>query len=239
LLGDGEDVVNATVAEHRLDRYEATVGRFRNFVEHYAGAPHPESGQHPWVVASGWRSEWDMNMPADAGALVEALACDSGASFSPTPGGLDALPVNCVTWFEAFAFCAWDGARLPTEAEWEYAASGGALERSFPWGEEAPGATTALFDASELELVGAKPDGAGHYQQLDLAGSLSEWGFDWFGPYAGPCSNCALAEGGTERVVRGGSFLSDDPGELRASARRAAAPDTRSRSLGFRCAREL
>lgn len=238
-LGDGPGAVSATVAEHRLDRYEVTVGRFREFVEKYAGAPHPESGQHPWVVASGWRSDWDANMPADRDALAEALACADDATFTRTPGELESRPVNCVTWFEAFAFCAWDGGRLPTEAEWEYAASGGALERSYPWGDGAPDETSALFDASELELVGSKPGGAGHYRQLDLAGSVSEWVFDWFGAYADPCANCALADGGSERVVRGGSYRTEDPAELRASARDSASPHLRSPSFGFRCARDL
>jgi sulfatase modifying factor 1 len=239
LLGDGDDAVSATVAEHRLDRYEVTVGRFREFVESYTGAPHPESGQHPWVVASGWRSEWDADMPASENAFVAGLACGDGATFSLAADALDARPVNCVTWFEAFAFCAWDGARLPTEAEWEYAASGGALERIYPWGDDEPAQSTALFDASELALVGSKPGGAGLYRQLDLAGSVSEWVFDWFGPYPDPCSNCALADGGSERVVRGGSYRSDTELALRASARESASPDTRSPSLGFRCARDL
>jgi sulfatase modifying factor 1 len=239
LLGDDDEAVSATVAEHRLDRYEVSVGRFRQFVESYTGAPHPESGQHPWVVASGWRSEWDAQLPASKSALVEGLACGDGATFSLAAGTLAARPVNCVSWFEAFAFCAWDGARLPTEAEWEHAASGGALERKYPWGDDDPTASTALFGASELVPGGSKPDGAGLYRQLDLAGSVSEWVFDWFGPYVEPCTNCALAEGGSERVVRGGSYRSDSALALRASARESASPDTRSPSFGFRCARDL
>jgi formylglycine-generating enzyme required for sulfatase activity len=239
LLGDQS--VSATVADHRLDRYEVTVGRLRRFVASYLGPPHPESGQHPWVVASGWRSEWDANMPADAAAFAAALDCHSGATFTEAAGENDLLPVNCVSWYEAFAFCAWDGGRLPSEAEWEYAASGGSLERIYPWGDDAPAAEYAVFDTNELVSVGSKPAGAGSYRQLDLAGSVSEWVFDWFGAYVDPCDNCARSEPSADdgRVLRGGSYESADPAELRANARASETPLSRSVTTGLRCARDL
>ncbi len=103
------------------------------------------------------------------------------------------LPINCVTWYEAYAFCIWDGGFLPSAAEWEYAAAGGSEQREYPWGSAAPAKDSryAIYDCDygdagscagigNIAPVGTATLGAGLWLQLDLAGSVSEWNLDWF-----------------------------------------------------------
>jgi formylglycine-generating enzyme len=179
------------------------------------------------------------------------LACnDQYETWRDAPDSEQAeiLPQNCVNWYEAFAFCLWDGGRLATEAEWEYAASGGAEERSYPWGEAEPSATLAAFgccgdgqcgSCSEGDLVPVgsfQPQGDGRWGHSDLAGNLYEWVFDGFAdllPY--PCVNCAN-DPGASHVQRGGGWQGSAP-SLRVVARPVAPPDIRSEALGIRCAK--
>jgi sulfatase modifying factor 1 len=249
-LGAGESSsASASLEGFGLDQFEVTVGRFRKFVDSYTGAPQPDAGQHPFVVASGWQSPWDALIAADTDSLGSELGCHpTQATWTDDFGPNEARPMNCVTWFEAFAFCAWDGGRLPTEAEWEYAASGGDSPREFPWGDDAPTPDLSLYacngmpldecTATDLLSVGSRPDGAGRFLHEDLAGSLGEWVLDWHAPYADPCNNCANVDGGSERVTRGGSFLSERVTDLRARARAPEGPTERFSSVGFRCARD-
>jgi formylglycine-generating enzyme required for sulfatase activity len=240
-LGGG----NAAVAGFRLDEFEVTVGRFRRYVEAYVGPPGVDSGQNDYVIGSGWMPEWSGEMPVNERELRKQLICE-GRTWTDEAGEHEGLPMNCLTWFEAFAFCAWDGGRLPTEAEWEYAAAGGDQARAFPWGEEMPDASRALFGCegsagscapSGLLGVGSKPDGAARFGQLDLAGSLAEWTLDYFAAYPDACDHCANIGNGTERVARGGDLASEGPNELATTHRAAFDPQTRDFAHGVRCAR--
>ncbi|HEX6765416.1 MAG TPA: SUMF1/EgtB/PvdO family nonheme iron enzyme [Polyangiaceae bacterium] len=249
LGGGGGTSVDATLETYGLDDFEVTVGRFRKFVASYLGPPSPEDGQNPWVVGSGWQSAWNGSIAADADALRSELRCDTAlATWTNEPGDHEASPMNCVTWFEAFAFCAWDGARVPSEAEWEYAASGADSPSDFPWGDQAPDHDRALYDcdgralddctADDFAEVGSKPEGYGRFGHADLAGSVAEWVLDWHAAYADPCENCANVEEGTERVTRGGSLLTTTPSDLSPRQRSPEAPDLRSPAIGIRCARD-
>jgi formylglycine-generating enzyme required for sulfatase activity len=126
----------ATVSGFELDTFEVTVGRFRTFVAAGMGTqanpPAPGVGAHPKIANSGWQSGWNEHLPANAGALASLLT-QSGGSWTTTPGLNERKPIVYVTWFVAFAFCAWDGARLPTRAELSYAATGGSEQRVYPW----------------------------------------------------------------------------------------------------------
>jgi formylglycine-generating enzyme len=234
----------ATIATFKLDKYEVTVGRFRKFVEAYSGPPAAGAGAHPLIAGSGWQSAWDANIAANGAALTTAVQCNSTFQTWSTSGANDRLPMNCVSWYQAFAFCAWDGGRLPTEAEWEYAAAGGDEERTYPWGSAAPTSTRAMYGYSgnytfsDLLPAGSKPTGAGKYGQMDLAGSMMEWNLDQYSAYAPICNNCAKLTGGFDRVIRGGDFANGAE-QIVAAYRSQNDPTTSYSGMGFRCARDL
>jgi formylglycine-generating enzyme required for sulfatase activity len=219
----------ATVSDFALDKYEATVGRFRAFVNAgmgtQAAAPAAGAGAHPSVSGSGWDSVWNANLPADTTALKTAVNCDSTLTlkfrtWTDTPGDNENRPINCLTWYEAFAFCAWDGGRLPTEAEWNYAAAGGSDQREYPWGsgiDPSRASYNSLQDsctgdgvpgctAADVAFVGSKPAGNGRWGHADLAGNLMEWTLDYFGSYPMPCADCANLVVDYCRAIRGGYF---------------------------------
>lgn len=126
----------ATVSPFDLERFEVTVGRFRAFVEAggatEATPPAAGAGAHPRVPNSGWVSAWNVFLPADIAALRASLV-RTNPTWTHAPGANEHKPINNVSWFLAFAFCAWDGAHLPTFAEANFAASGGSEQRYYPW----------------------------------------------------------------------------------------------------------
>jgi len=259
-LGNSDEVPehSATVASFALDKYEVTVGRFRKFVNAYGGwhagatvNPVDNAGAHPIAAYTGWGHSWNASssdLPASASDLKTELNCDSTYQTWTDGGtGNENYPINCVNWFEAFAFCIWDGGRLPTEAEWEYAAAGGTQNYLYPWGINDPDATRANYVGSADTphiAVGSYVAGNSYWGHADLAGSMSELAFDLYSSsYYGtssnpaPCNNCANTIPDASfiaRVVRGGFW---GYSELRAAYRNAKAPPDRAIGLGFRCAR--
>jgi len=239
---------SATVASYYLDTFEVTVGRFRKFVAAFNGTPPPEgAGAHPLIAGTGWQSAWNADFPASQGELLTRVqGCGTNSTYATT-GLNDAMPMNCVDWYEALAFCIWDGGRLPTEAEWEYAAAGGMDNRLYPWGSEDPVANSGLANSTQSDnspfvAVGSHPSGNGRWGHRDLAGSMWEWVFDfydgaWYSGAGSTCVNCAnLTDSGGYRVLRGGSW-DDVVNLLRAAARYRYFPGYRYGSFGFRCAR--
>jgi formylglycine-generating enzyme required for sulfatase activity len=150
--------------------------------------------------------------------------------------GAEAHAVVMVSWYGADAYCEWIGGRLPTEAEWEYAARGpgGGL---YPWGDDAPTCERAYHAGctSCPKAVGQLPEGASWCGALDMAGNAWEWVGDWYGEYSaeeqtnptGPASSGL-------RVARGGGWHSS-PGELRATYRLENGPWSCVGCIGFRC----
>jgi formylglycine-generating enzyme len=243
----------AVVSNFRLDDFEITVGRFRRFVEHYA-EPAAGSGKNANDAQDdGWSAAWSAELPTDANALRAAVECDADLhTWTEQPDAGEGRPMNCITWFEAQAFCIWDGGRLPTEAEWNYAAANGSEQRLYPWSDPPTNSSITPDDANyslspgdacdggctpHVLPVGSLRDGDSAQQQHDLSGNLAEWVEDWHAAtYQVPCHDCGALPHSTERAVRGGSF--QDPVAAMSTAYRAAAlPTSRSAALGARCAR--
>jgi len=248
--GNEQPAHRTVIADFRLDAFEVTVARFRAFVD--AFPPAPSAGAHPLIAGSGWDPERGSTYPPTREALIASLDCESirPPTWSATPGPTDNQPIICVSYPVAFAFCLWDQGRLPTEAEWEYAAAGGDEERLYPWGDEPPTIEHAAFNClladdfrcseNDRAPVGSFPRGRGRWGHYDLAGNQSEWVLDYFEHYPADadCDNCAVVMG-RNYAKRGGSFV-DDASELRASARSSAGNEyLREGALGFRCARAM
>lgn len=243
-----------TVSPLRLDKYEVTVGRFRAFVEAYTGPPKAGAGAHPKVAGSGWLADWNGNMATDSAALESAMEfrpCKllSVRTWTKEPGDNEQKPANCLTWYEAFAFCAWDGGFLPTELDWQAAASGGAENRMYAWAGATLDIDHALYgacgngvsaacDLSSILEVGSKPAGAGKYGHLDLTGSVWEWLLDSPDselPTTLPCNDCASLGVSNYRSIRGGSWPED--ASYMPVARRVEDPaDSSWYNVGIRCA---
>jgi formylglycine-generating enzyme required for sulfatase activity len=206
------------------------------------------------VAGSGWDPAWDAELLADAALVSSALECEPTlTTWTRTSGANEGFPLGCTTWFEAFAFCVWDGGRLPTEAEWTYTASGGAEQRHFPWSVP-PDSTTVdasyavhkciadagTEDCSAPDIAGSRaPKGDGRWGHADLGGSLWERVFDWYQPYVTPCIDCANLTPSLVRTQRGGSFENSAYDMRNVQRSGGYPPQKRHRGTGFRCARDV
>jgi formylglycine-generating enzyme required for sulfatase activity len=258
--GEGDP---ATVSSFRLDKYAVTVGRFRQFVSAWnrgytppAGAGkhiHLNGGNGLAATAGGYEPGWVESDDVQISPTHANLACSPISTWTTLPNSQENLPIDCVNWYESYAFCIWDGGFLPSEAEWEYAAAGGNQQREYPWGSADPGTANeyAIYEndyictlgtcgvaggpGSRIAPVGATPGGAGRWGQLDLAGNVWQRNLDWYTAYV-PCTDCAALTPLRFRVSRGGYF-NGSIDYLRVSWRGGGPPMYRDAGLGFRCAR--
>jgi formylglycine-generating enzyme required for sulfatase activity len=174
---------------------------------------------------------------------VRAKACDTTTYLDDPDLGQDEHPVVGVTWDDARNFCKWVGKRLPTEAEWEYAAKGSDL-RKWPWhGAFKGGSVNSNGPDDEHDKtapVTAYKDGESPHGALNMAGNAAEWVSDYYDPTFYRTSKVTNdptgPDSGRERVVRGGSYLSSAH-QTRVSARQAKLPTETDNTIGFRCAR--
>jgi formylglycine-generating enzyme len=221
-----------------IDAHEVSVARFRVFWE----AGHPTAP--PITYPDG--------QIVTAGPAVEPGTTDENEvyNWSIFKDAREAHPINQVLWPTAFAFCAWDGGRLPTEAEWEYTATGRAVGdlspgRTYPWGEVEPTCDLLLANTLDCGLnrtvaVDAQAGYGGVFQQ---AGNVSEWTADHYEEYGVRCWD------GTARVnplcyddglppwtLKGGSFLGYS---WQTVAAWRMGSESLSAARGMRCARDV
>jgi formylglycine-generating enzyme len=256
----------ATVSAFRLDKFEVTVGRFRVFVASGHGTqalpPPPGAGAHPRIAGSGWQPEWNRHLQPTTGALQQRISGCGGLNdaFTPQPGPHENRPMGCqLDWHLAFAFCAWDDGRLPTDAEWNYAAAGGEQQRPFPWGTtiDASYASYAVpglqcmgdgkpgCSVDDFVKVGSMRKGVARWGHTDMAGNVTEWTLDYAlekAHFPLPCVDCAnLTMTSPWRIGRGGSAHDQEHNVTTTAQGSFEAPppsplDT-SYVLGVRCAR--
>ncbi len=257
-------VFPARVGSFALDRFEVTVGRFRRFVDAWdsgwrpragAGTQSQLNGGSGLVDSSGdggqfetgWDVSWAGGIATDLAGWDTNLGTCGGPATWTLPDGTK--PINCVSWFEAYAFCIWDGGFLPSEAEWSYAAVGGgdaSGQRNYPWSVPSDSTELSCDDANYsdcpqpngIDPVGSRsPNGDGRWGQADLLGNVWEWTLDFMAPYRTPCTDCAYLGGeDAGRSIRGGDFVSL-PSQILVSNRVGTAPGIRYKDDGVRCAR--
>ena len=210
-----------TIGSYYLDRTEVTNAQFKQFVD-----------RNP---------EWQKDKIPAAYHNGKYLHHWSGKNFPP---GQENHPVVFVPWYAAAAYCLAQGKRLPTEAEWEFAARGGLDGKTFPWGDEMPDKTRANFGQSGLNAatnVGSYP--ANGYGLYDMAGNVWEYLTDEWQTYPrnttgdplSPFKDRGYLSVKTRRSLRGGSYAGG-PINLRVTYRDSHAPENAGDHVGFRCA---
>jgi formylglycine-generating enzyme required for sulfatase activity len=194
------------------------------------------------LLACG-QTDSDFSGSTDGGAAGHSSGGNAGSGTGGVAGaGIGGLLDD---WYVAFAFCVWEGGRLPTEAEWEYAGAGGDEDRMFPYGpyEEPVDEFSCASDNLQTDCfgLGEAVRGYGRWGHMDLAGSVGEWVLDEYAPYSGAeCVDCApFTSDHVVRLRRGGSWGS--LAEYTRAAWRDGVdldfPTSGSTGSGFRCAR--
>ncbi len=260
---DGEGPARSvTVSSFYIDRYAVTNAQFLAFVQ--------DSGYETDAERFGWSFVFEDFLPEAARPHVMDRVPDApwwvaveGASWlRPEGPGSNVFeddrtlhPVTQVSWQDAMAYADWAGVRLPTEAEWEYAARGGLTGKRYPWGDELEPDGSHRCNIWQGEFpqhntgddgyLGTAPVNAfepnGH-DLYNVSGNVWEWCADWFSAdyhttprydYTDPSG----PEEGDERVMRGGSFLCHQSwcNRYRVAARSKNTPDSGTGNIGFRC----
>lgn len=255
---DGEGPVReVTVDPFRIDRYAVTNAEFLAFVRDTDYLTDAE--RYGWsFVFDGLLDDRARNHAVgQSNAASWWVGVEGACWYRPEGPGSSVLgrldhPVVHVSHRDARAFCEWAGRRLPTEAEWEYAARGGLTQRRFPWGDdphpegehrcniwqgEFPTTNTAADGFVGTAPVDAFPTNG--FGLANVAGNVWEWCMDWFSPthhVDGPRENPTGPPDGNERVIRGGSYLCHDSycNRYRVAARTANTPDSTTGHVGFR-----
>jgi formylglycine-generating enzyme len=208
------------------------------------------SPEHRVTLPDFWMSRVEVTV-ASYEACVANGACQSASTHTGCTADLgdSELPINCVSWLEAYDFARWIGGSLPSEAQWAYAALSAGQTQRFPWGEEEASCAHAVTEgcASEAQIVCSVRGGESAQTLCDLIGNVAEWtGDDWHDDYEGAPTDeqswlsphnpgeSLWTTPQPAKVVRGGSYLgSIDTARTRFRARH----DRGSREVGFRVVR--
>ncbi|MGA3122704.1 MAG: formylglycine-generating enzyme family protein [Polyangiaceae bacterium] len=205
-----------------------------------------------WTNTPGTGTTATATATATATSTSTTTATATATGTQTSTGSQENLPINCVNWFEAYAFCIWDEGFLPSEAEWEYVAAGGSQQLEYPWGSADPATGNSTMYAiyngcyasptcedtgvENIAPVGSATLGAAIWGQFDMAGEVAEWNLDWYALYVDPCTDCAYLATASYRIFRGGNF-NDNAGFMRPAYRNFFDPTKRLELIGFRCAR--
>lgn len=238
-------VHQVTVKSFWMDKYEVTVAQFAEFVK-----------------ATNYQTESERIGSSEVfDARLGVWRNLDGANWRHPEGPQSAAPANepvtHVSWNDATAYAKWAGRRLPTEAEWEYAARGGLSGKKYIWGDELrPGGKPVanwwqgyfpLRNTGEDGFKGRAPVGSfapNGYGLYDMTGNVWEWCADWFAERYyenSPAVDPRGPESGGERAMRGGSWLCSENycTNFRPAARSHATPDSALNNTGFRCVRDV
>ena len=257
--GDGEDPVREVrVSDFYVDAKAVTNAGFRRFVDATGYVTDAEKFGWSFVFHHFVSAEVARSVDRAVAAAAWWWRVDGAAWHSPEgPGsGVDGRldhPVVHVSWADASAYAAWAGNRLPTEAEWEFAARGGLRQKRYPWGDTlTPGGRHVCnVWQGEFPNVNAIKDGyAGTapvdafepnaYGLYNMSGNVWEWCADWFGTVhpRGPVVDPKGPPSGEGKITKGGSYLCHASycNRYRVAARTASTPDSSTGNMGFRCA---
>ncbi|MEJ1934970.1 SUMF1/EgtB/PvdO family nonheme iron enzyme, partial [Nostoc sp. NIES-2111] len=216
-----------------IDRYPVTCGEYQVFIE-AGGYQNPE-----WWSVKGW--QWLQTEQVTQPLYWNSDRLRRGVAHRTSNNH----PVYGVSWYEAEAYSRFVGKRLPTEAEWEKAASWETKanrRRIYPWGEDTPTPQHCNYDGFKTTPVNAYPQGQSAYGLYDTLGNVWEWTASWFDGYQGFASYpykgySQVYFDQKHRVLKGGSWASR-PWVLRSSFRNWYYPQVRQIFAGFRCVRD-
>lgn len=243
-MPDEAPVHTVAVAPFWIDVYEVSVADFAKFVE--------ATGYKTDAEKFGWSGVFDRA----AKQWSKSDGADWRHPHGPGSTAKPHEPVTQISWSDAVAYARWGGKRLPTEAEWEFAARGGLAGREYAWGDELrPGGKPVanwwqgkfpMIDTGEDGFAGVAPIGRfppNGFGLRDVAGNVWEWCADWYDAgyfFKSPRENPRGPVVGEERVMRGGSWMCAENfcSNYRVAGRSHATPDSGLDNLGFRCARD-
>jgi sulfatase modifying factor 1 len=237
-------VHSVKVSDFWIDEHEVTVAEFAEFAA--------ATGYRTDAEKFGWSGVFDV----EAANWTRVDGANWRHPEGPISAAKDHEPVSQISWNDAHAYAKWAGKRLPTEAEFEYAARGGLSGKKYSWGDELrPGGKPVAnwwqgtfpnnntLEDGFLRRAPVKSFAPNNFGLYDMAGNVWEWTSDWYAEdyyRRSPGANPKGAETGSDRVIRGGSWMCSENycSNYRVAGRSQATPDTGLNNLGFRCVRD-